>query len=487
MGMSASQSRLLTLTGRMSDLEYKAQGITNSKLRLSVQTQDVARAYSDALNKEKLSVLTGSNGGTSTYADLDYATLCGADSPLLSQYGLSTSNGAILVSKDIADKFAKSATLNDFLIANGAASTTTTIPKTDATTKTEITDPAAYQIADKELQNYSKVYLGVDGTGTTSGAKFDAAKALTDLDAYGKTHVKGYTTAGAWSYSTTGTTTTPTTVTRGGTTTTTGTTTGTTTTNSGGGRRAPAAPTDPTDPTTFGGSDRSSVRTSTTPTTPTRGTTPTTYTSVANADKIAYTPTGTETEAAVKAKYEELSATYGLKVKAEEIAKTGYDTALAARDAYVKTTVTPGTEGSTTVKAGTNTAYYTNLFARMQDGYATVGASSDEANTLNNAEWIQNQILNHNLTLEKVGSDGTWAKTSISTDTSIVKESDDRDMAKAEADYKVATAEIQTKDKRFDLELQNVETEHTAIQTEVDGVRKVIDKNIDRSFKNFNA
>jgi len=123
----------------------------------------------------------------------------------------------------------------------------------------------------------------------------------------------------------------------------------------------------------------------------------------------------------------------------------------------------------------------------MQDGYATVGASSDEANTLNNAEWIQNQILNHNLTLEKVGSDGTWAKTSISTDTSIVKESDDRDMAKAEADYKVATAEIQTKDKRFDLELQNVETEHTAIQTEVDGVRKVIDKNIDRSFKNFNA
>ena len=42
---------------------------------------------------------------------------------------------------------------------------------------------------------------------------------------------------------------------------------------------------------------------------------------------------------------------------------------------------------------------------------------------------------------------------------------------------------IENKDKRFDMELKNIDTEHNSLQTEYDSVKSVIDKNIERSFK----
>jgi len=62
-----------------------------------------------------------------------------------------------------------------------------------------------------------------------------------------------------------------------------------------------------------------------------------------------------------------------------------------------------------------------------------------------------------------------------------------RNTAKAEATYESTMASIQTKDKRFDLQLKQIDTEHSATQTEVDSVKKVIDKNTERSFKMFSA
>ena len=50
MGMSASQARLLLLTARKSDLEYRAQQITNAEMILAMQTETVAREYSIKIN-----------------------------------------------------------------------------------------------------------------------------------------------------------------------------------------------------------------------------------------------------------------------------------------------------------------------------------------------------------------------------------------------------------------------------------------------------
>ena len=51
MGVSANQSRLMTLTARMHDLELRAQQISNQKVVMSLQSEAIALQYSDAMNR----------------------------------------------------------------------------------------------------------------------------------------------------------------------------------------------------------------------------------------------------------------------------------------------------------------------------------------------------------------------------------------------------------------------------------------------------
>ena len=46
---------------------------------------------------------------------------------------------------------------------------------------------------------------------------------------------------------------------------------------------------------------------------------------------------------------------------------------------------------------------------------------------------------------------------------------------------------IEAKDKQYDLELKNIDTEHSSLQTEYDSIKSVIDKNVERNFKMFQA
>lgn len=59
------------------------------------------------------------------------------------------------------------------------------------------------------------------------------------------------------------------------------------------------------------------------------------------------------------------------------------------------------------------------------------------------------------------------------------------DDAEAEAEYERATASIQVKEKRLQNDLQQVETQQKACDTEIDSVKKVMEKNIERTFKVF--
>lgn len=56
MGLSASQGRMLGLTARLSDLEGRAQSISNQKMRLANETEGISKKYLDALNAKKLTV-----------------------------------------------------------------------------------------------------------------------------------------------------------------------------------------------------------------------------------------------------------------------------------------------------------------------------------------------------------------------------------------------------------------------------------------------
>lgn len=349
MGMSASQCRLLSLTSRMSDLEYEAQVISNAKIRLAEQSEQAATNYSNALNKQKLVVATGVNSttGATTYADATASLLMNynAISTTEKQRLLKDTSGRLIVSNSIANAYENAETTNvgTFTTAGGAP------------------------IQDGGGQNIT----------TANGLKAKYANVAAFL-----TEVLGYST---------------------------------------------------------------------------------------------------EAEATAAAKtYDAKQVTY-------------YTNCYNGTEGYFQKF------GATSNPANTNPAltydsaalsWHQTTFSQMQaNGYNAPGDTN-----IKSSDWLYQQLNSGNIYLEewntKGGLDGKGAFEGISWssgDASLQSASDDDDANRAEAEYESTTAKIQTKDKKFDLELTNINTEHLAIQTEIDSVKKVVDKNIERSFKIFDA
>lgn len=114
MGMSASQARLLSITTRLTNNEFRAQTITNSKLRLAEKSEEASAEYMDALNSQTLNFrYYDSNGDAQTYK-LTPAFLYSYEA-LKSQYAIQNTSGQYLVSKVDADNFYDSDNLYTFL------------------------------------------------------------------------------------------------------------------------------------------------------------------------------------------------------------------------------------------------------------------------------------------------------------------------------------------------------------------------------------
>ena len=62
---------------------------------------------------------------------------------------------------------------------------------------------------------------------------------------------------------------------------------------------------------------------------------------------------------------------------------------------------------------------------------------------------------------------------------------DTSDDAEADAVYRQKTAALQVKEKRLQMELQQIEAQQKACESELDSVKKIMDKNIERTFKVF--
>lgn len=69
MGLAASQARLLNLTARMHDIEYKAQNLEAQKLQMANESDKVYSAYEDALNATKIQYKTVGSDGSTSFSD----------------------------------------------------------------------------------------------------------------------------------------------------------------------------------------------------------------------------------------------------------------------------------------------------------------------------------------------------------------------------------------------------------------------------------
>lgn len=141
--------------------------------------------------------------------------------------------------------------------------------------------------------------------------------------------------------------------------------------------------------------------------------------------------------------------------------------------------------------------HYMNVFRQIQTAGGCVpisdynGLNGDAAN---NSDWLQAMIQCGKLTIDVVKENKTnnalqFTTTSPGSDTSLsyvdTGSVDKTAIAKAEAKYEHDMKQINQKDKQYDLTLSKLETERTALTTEYDSVKKVIEDNIERTFGIF--
>ena len=126
--------------------------------------------------------------------------------------------------------------------------------------------------------------------------------------------------------------------------------------------------------------------------------------------------------------------------------------------------------------------WYTNLYQRMEEGYKEI-----PTNLMGSQEWMQFAFESGLVHMEQVDKSNKWVSTMYSNCSNITESTVDVDITVAEAKYNREMNKIEAKDKQYDLELKNIDTEHNSLQTEYDSIKSVIDKNVERNFKMFQA
>lgn len=70
MGFSANQARLLLLTARKSDLEFRAQQITNAEMMLAMRSEEIANKYSRRISNQTVKMVDGNKDVNITQSSL---------------------------------------------------------------------------------------------------------------------------------------------------------------------------------------------------------------------------------------------------------------------------------------------------------------------------------------------------------------------------------------------------------------------------------
>lgn len=143
--------------------------------------------------------------------------------------------------------------------------------------------------------------------------------------------------------------------------------------------------------------------------------------------------------------------------------------------------------GSTTLVYDSEAkSYYLNIFNQL---YKDGRYNPQNLEDLKSSAWLQANIDNGTIFLwTDENTDGTFENVSWgSGDSTLHEETDATNTAKAEAEYKLTMSRIETKEKTMDNQLKQIDTEHSATQTEIESIKKIIDKNIDRTLKVFDA
>ncbi len=505
MGMAASQARLLSITARLSNNEQEQQSVAHSKQRLADNSEQANNDYLEALNKTKFQILTGYNNSQANYTDLTYAAITGNNTVACGkQYVVKSRKGQVLVSEAIAKAFEKyNGDYNRFLSELGYTQTNIDLSNDSIAVK------AIHEAWDKYLVSVKKGYYDENG------------KTAKDSDYLGNHILEfGFTSFGAGAFD------------------------GYATYNT-------AMATNASGTAVLLSSDDTGMyneRVLLDKQEMSNGETKVGYYTededgvkifnevqgvTYDAQNETFVYTNTEGEQVSSASvyydtideslsgskknyftYDEMSGAwysqaqmaYSLHCEDHALNYEGttkeqrelYDYALSLTASYYDSAGTFGL----TYDAQTIT-YYKNIFNEMRTcGYTTLKESyaqklatttagdnmSSEAKVFSDPNWMVNQLKAGNLTISYYSAaEKRFIATTIDDDESITEREDSSAIKIAEQVYKKHMDKIESQDKQFDLELTKLESEHNALQTEYESVKKVISTNVEKSFNTFNA
>lgn len=491
MGLAASQCRLLSMTARLSNNEFEQQSIAYSKERLAENSEQINDKYLDALNQTQYQILTGYNGSDACYADITYNQMTGCNTVACGkQYLVKDNKGKVLVNSKIANAYkSTNGDFNGFLNKLGYTQSDIDVTQSSAS------ETAIHNAWDKYLVSVGKSINDIDNEhildfGYTSSnsskgyATYDSAyatptnggKSVNLLKEDGKyytnkstvvareyTDDSGITRTGAFYQ----------------------------TAEQEGTEEYTLIPQvtydEKTGKFTYTNAEDTEVETTTLYATQNAD-----GKVVLSEDEKNYLTSAQKTDSEGNkyyvsdsgVEYIVIDETKALNYDGTTTAQRElYDYAVAITEAYYNNSKT-GTSSNLTYDSDMIT-YYKNIFNEMRScGYTT----TDNETNLKDTEWFVKQLQAGNLVLSYYSTtDKAFVSTSLDDDESVREVEDTSAIAIAEQEYQTSMDRIENEDKRFDMQLNKLEAEHSALQTEYDAVAKVISKNVEKSFNIFNA
>ena len=126
-------------------------------------------------------------------------------------------------------------------------------------------------------------------------------------------------------------------------------------------------------------------------------------------------------------------------------------------------------------------AFYDALFNQL----CARGWTENDDITKN--QYLQEMLQSGRLYVSRTKDDGYYYQGNYSTDSYIKEVADETLIAHAEAKYNTEKAKLNQKEEMLDLKMKNLDTEISSLTTEYDTVKNTISKNIEKSFKRYNA
>ena len=127
--------------------------------------------------------------------------------------------------------------------------------------------------------------------------------------------------------------------------------------------------------------------------------------------------------------------------------------------------------------------------ASLNDKYSYLKSGSDERycydENVNDPAYLQEMLTSGEWTVQKTDEKNEWQEMMWQGSSVLTEVYDTSDDAAAESEYEAAMLKVQKQDKLLELQLENVQTQESAVEKDLDSIKTVIDKNIEDSFKTF--